>query len=141
MPSPRFMQLAEDAKKRVREVSASEAVEAQAQGAVLIDVREGDAVVDAIEQSVAIGVDRRIAIDRSIDVGVGPQHRVVTEAGVATDAVDADLIARARGRARNAGRHSRRVARREADEERTGEPHASRGYRDGAAVMASYVLQ
>ena len=42
MPSPRFMQLAEDAKQRVREVSATDAAESQTQGAVLIDVRETD---------------------------------------------------------------------------------------------------
>jgi rhodanese-related sulfurtransferase len=36
----RFKQLAEDTKKRVKEVSASEAHHAQQQGAVLIDVRE-----------------------------------------------------------------------------------------------------
>lgn len=40
MPSQRFKQLAEDAKTRVREVSPSEAAQHQAQGAVLIDVRE-----------------------------------------------------------------------------------------------------
>jgi rhodanese-related sulfurtransferase len=38
----RFKQLTEDAKTRVREVSAAEANERQAQGAVLIDVRESD---------------------------------------------------------------------------------------------------
>ena len=38
----RFNQLAADAKTRVREVSAAEASQEQAQGAVLIDVREAD---------------------------------------------------------------------------------------------------
>jgi phage shock protein E len=38
----RFNQLAADAKTRVREVSAAEANQEQAQGAVLIDVRETD---------------------------------------------------------------------------------------------------
>lgn len=38
----RFKQLAEDAKSRIREVSAAEAHAAQTKGAVLIDVREGD---------------------------------------------------------------------------------------------------
>src|SRR6478672_5724793 len=38
----RFNQLAADAKSRVKEVSASEAKQQQAQGAVLIDVREGE---------------------------------------------------------------------------------------------------
>jgi phage shock protein E len=42
MPGPRFKQLAEDAKTRVREVSAAEAAKQQASGAVLIDVRESD---------------------------------------------------------------------------------------------------
>ena len=38
----RFKQLADDAKTRVREVSAAEAAREQATGAVLIDVRESD---------------------------------------------------------------------------------------------------
>lgn len=38
----RFKQLADDAKTRVREVTASEAARQQAEGAVLIDVRESD---------------------------------------------------------------------------------------------------
>ena len=38
----RFNQLAADAKTRVREVSAAEASQEQAKGAVLIDVRETD---------------------------------------------------------------------------------------------------
>jgi phage shock protein E len=38
----RFNQLAADAKTRVREVSAAEASQEQAQGAVLVDVREAD---------------------------------------------------------------------------------------------------
>jgi rhodanese-related sulfurtransferase len=42
MPSPRFKQLADDAKTRVKEVSASEAAQNQLTGAVLIDVRESD---------------------------------------------------------------------------------------------------
>lgn len=42
MPGPRFAALTEDAKQRVREVSATEAADSQASGAVLIDVREAD---------------------------------------------------------------------------------------------------
>jgi phage shock protein E len=42
MPSQRFKQLADDAKTRVKEVSAAEASKQQANGAVLIDVRESD---------------------------------------------------------------------------------------------------
>ncbi len=42
MPSSRFKELANDAKTRVREVSPAEAVEQQAHGAVLIDIREAD---------------------------------------------------------------------------------------------------
>jgi phage shock protein E len=38
----RFKQLADDAKTRIREVSAKQASEEQAKGAVLIDVREND---------------------------------------------------------------------------------------------------
>lgn len=38
----RFKQLTEDAKTRVREVSAAEASQLRSQGAVLIDVRESD---------------------------------------------------------------------------------------------------
>jgi phage shock protein E len=38
----RFKQLAEDAKSRIREVSAAEASQAQSKGAILIDVRESD---------------------------------------------------------------------------------------------------
>lgn len=38
----RFKKLAEEAKARVREVSASEASKEQAQGALLIDVRESE---------------------------------------------------------------------------------------------------
>lgn len=41
-PGQRFKALTDDAKTRVREVSASEAAQAQASGAVLIDVREAD---------------------------------------------------------------------------------------------------
>ena len=41
-PGQRFKALTDDAKTRVREVSASEAARAQANGAVLIDVREAD---------------------------------------------------------------------------------------------------
>jgi phage shock protein E len=41
-PSTRFKQLTDDAKTRVREVSVSEAADQQWEGAVLIDVREGD---------------------------------------------------------------------------------------------------
>ena len=40
--SPRFKQITDDAKTRVREVSASEAAAQQSQGALLIDVRESD---------------------------------------------------------------------------------------------------
>ena len=42
----RFHQLADDAKTRVREVSAAEASREQAKGAVLIDVREADEFVN-----------------------------------------------------------------------------------------------
>jgi len=42
MAGARFKQLAEDAKRRVREVSAAEASQQQAQGAVMIDVREAE---------------------------------------------------------------------------------------------------
>jgi rhodanese-related sulfurtransferase len=38
----RFHQLADDAKTRIREVSAVDAVQEQAKGAVLIDVRENE---------------------------------------------------------------------------------------------------
>jgi phage shock protein E len=41
-PGQRFKALTDDAKTRVREVSAAEAAQAQANGAVLIDVREAD---------------------------------------------------------------------------------------------------
>src|SRR5687768_288608 len=41
-PQTRFAKLTEDAKSRIREVSPIEARQQQAQGAVLIDVREGD---------------------------------------------------------------------------------------------------
>lgn len=41
-PGPRFEQLVRDAKSRIREISAGEAAERLAQGAVLIDVREAD---------------------------------------------------------------------------------------------------
>ena len=39
---PRFHQLTSDAKSRIQEVSATEAAQRQAQGAVLIDVRESE---------------------------------------------------------------------------------------------------
>ncbi len=42
----RFMQLTADAKTRVREVSAAEAGQKQANGAVLIDVRESEEFVN-----------------------------------------------------------------------------------------------
>lgn len=42
MAGPRFKQITEDAKSRVREVSAAEAGEHQSKGAVLIDVREAE---------------------------------------------------------------------------------------------------
>jgi rhodanese-related sulfurtransferase len=42
MMGARFKQLAEDAKSRIREVSAAEAYQQQAQGGVVIDVRESD---------------------------------------------------------------------------------------------------
>jgi rhodanese-related sulfurtransferase len=38
----RFAKLAEDAKKRIREVSPTDAAREQAAGAVLIDIREGE---------------------------------------------------------------------------------------------------
>ena len=38
----RFKQLADDAKSRIREVSAKQASEEQSKGAVLVDVREAD---------------------------------------------------------------------------------------------------
>jgi phage shock protein E len=41
-PMSRFKQLADDAKTRVREVSPTEAARQQAQGAVLVDVRESE---------------------------------------------------------------------------------------------------
>lgn len=41
-PGSRFKQIVDDAKSRVREVSPATAVEQQANGAVLIDVRESD---------------------------------------------------------------------------------------------------
>jgi rhodanese-related sulfurtransferase len=41
-PASRFAKLTEDAKSRVREVSPTEASQMQANGAVLIDVRESD---------------------------------------------------------------------------------------------------
>jgi rhodanese-related sulfurtransferase len=41
-PTSRFKQLAEDAKTRVKEVTAENAAKQQAGGAVLIDVREND---------------------------------------------------------------------------------------------------
>jgi rhodanese-related sulfurtransferase len=40
MAGPRFKQITDDAKRRIREVSAAQAGHEQAQGAVLIDVRE-----------------------------------------------------------------------------------------------------
>jgi phage shock protein E len=40
--SPRFERLVKDVKSRIREVSAFEASQQQAQGAVLIDVRESE---------------------------------------------------------------------------------------------------
>jgi rhodanese-related sulfurtransferase len=43
----RFNQLVADAKCRVREISPSEACQQQAQGAVVIDVREGDEFAQA----------------------------------------------------------------------------------------------
>ncbi len=42
MPSARFMKLAADAKTRIREVTAAEAAQQQAAGALLVDVREAD---------------------------------------------------------------------------------------------------
>ena len=42
MPGPRFKQLADEAKKNIREVSAAEAQKEQTAGALLIDVRETD---------------------------------------------------------------------------------------------------
>jgi rhodanese-related sulfurtransferase len=46
----RFARLTEDAKSRVREVSAADAHRQQAQGAVLIDVRESDEFANAHAQ-------------------------------------------------------------------------------------------
>jgi phage shock protein E len=42
MPGPRFKQIADDAKTRIREISAADAQRQQAAGATLIDVREAD---------------------------------------------------------------------------------------------------
>src|SRR5688572_26496005 len=42
MAGPRFKQITEDAKSRIREVSAVEASEEQSKGAVLVDVRESE---------------------------------------------------------------------------------------------------
>jgi phage shock protein E len=42
MPAPRFAKLAADAKSRIREVTVNDALNEQAQGALLIDVREAD---------------------------------------------------------------------------------------------------
>jgi len=39
---PRFVELVNDAKSRIQEVSASEAAQRKSQGAMLIDVRESD---------------------------------------------------------------------------------------------------
>lgn len=39
---PRFVQLVNDAKSRIQEVSASDAAQRKSQGATLIDVREAD---------------------------------------------------------------------------------------------------
>jgi rhodanese-related sulfurtransferase len=41
-PNPRFHQLVADAKTRIREISAADAVRRQAAGAMLVDVREAD---------------------------------------------------------------------------------------------------
>ena len=46
-PPNRFAKLAEDAKSRIREVSATDACQQQARGAVLIDVREGEEYANA----------------------------------------------------------------------------------------------
>jgi rhodanese-related sulfurtransferase len=42
MAAPRFAKLAADAKSRIREVTVNDALNEQAQGALLIDVREAD---------------------------------------------------------------------------------------------------
>lgn len=42
VPNPRFHQLVNDAKTRIREISAIDAARRQTAGAVLIDVREAD---------------------------------------------------------------------------------------------------
>jgi phage shock protein E len=48
MPPPtRFAKLTEDAKSRIRQVSPTEAHQQQKQGAVLIDVREGEEYANA----------------------------------------------------------------------------------------------
>ena len=41
-PNPRFHQLVNDAKTRIREISAADAAARQSAGAVLVDVREAD---------------------------------------------------------------------------------------------------
>lgn len=41
-PSPRFEKLANDCKQRIQEISAAEACQRQAAGALLIDVREAE---------------------------------------------------------------------------------------------------
>ena len=46
MAGSRFQQITEDAKTRVREVSPAEASKQQAEGAVLIDIRESEEFAD-----------------------------------------------------------------------------------------------
>ncbi len=42
MPGQRFKQITDEAKSRIQEVSVSEAAKKQAEGALLVDVRESD---------------------------------------------------------------------------------------------------
>jgi rhodanese-related sulfurtransferase len=42
MPGPRFKQITDEAKSRIREISPADAAKRQAEGALLIDVRESD---------------------------------------------------------------------------------------------------
>jgi len=42
MPGPRFKQITDEAKSRIREISPADAAKRQAEGALLIDVRESE---------------------------------------------------------------------------------------------------
>ena len=57
MPNPRFHQLVNDAKTRIREVTAAETLARQQQGATLIDVRESEAFAAAHAVG-ALGISR-----------------------------------------------------------------------------------